>query len=45
MAGQFYARRRRRRSLGLDRLFLGLTTTLFLGLSAAAAWSVWAAFH
>ena len=45
MAGQFYARPRRRRNLGLDRLFLGVTTTLFLGLSAAAAWSVWAAFH
>lgn len=35
----------RHRSSGYDRLFIGFCTTVFIGLSAMAAWSVWAAFH
>ena len=32
-------------SSGLDRVFIGVCTTVFVGLSLAAAWSVWAAFR
>ena len=35
----------RHRGSSLDRLFIGFCTTVFLGLSAMAGWSVWAAFH
>jgi hypothetical protein len=35
----------RHRSANYDRVFIGFCTTVFLGLSAMAAWSVWAAFH
>jgi len=35
----------RHRSSGYDRIFIGFCTTVFIGLSAMAAWSVWAAFH
>jgi hypothetical protein len=33
------------RTPGYDRVFIGFCTTVFIGLSAMAAWSVWAAFH
>lgn len=35
----------RHRSSGCDRIFIGFCTAVFLGLSAMAGWSVWAAFH
>lgn len=36
---------RARYALNGDKLFVGLTTAIFIGLSLTAAWSVWSAFH
>lgn len=43
MAGRTHPGRHRTRPG--DRLFVALTTAIFVGLSLTAAYSVWAAYH